>query len=509
MAVPWTFENAAHLLERAAFGGTPEEIQKFFERHASLDSAVDELLGFTLKPSKRRPPLRRDDSSESLEKIQRWWLKQMIKVRRPRDAAREKLVLFFHGFLVSGVDKQPEYRTLSIQNRLFRLNAGGNFKQLIRDFNRDPANLFYLDGILNVASNDGVHVSANENFGREVMELFTLGVFQLADDGTDDPAKPNYTEDDVHNLSRALTGWVEIDGEVGAWNPLAWDGGQYDDDGDDLPDPMVLFGQVSNNFRIDEGVAGTSDDVLGVIFSRTDALGNNQVGMFVARKLWSFYVYEPPVPGLRDLLAPLAALFAGGQFELEPLLRAIWTHDEFYSDRAKSRTVKNPVDLVVGALKSLRVRSNGKEIGNSNVQLIERLDRMGMNLFVPPNVAGWPGGLSWITSGTLLERLAFAKDVAAAERGSGKLRLQRLDGLPIGDAAADPVVVVDAVVAQLGLDRGPLALTQAQKDVLLAYLTDDGARTSLDLSRHDTDDARIKVRGLVALALQTAEMQLF
>ncbi len=507
MAIVWNYENAAHLLRRAAFGGTPAEITKFLENHSSVDSAVDELLSF--KPSKRRPPLKKDTSTDSLRKIQRWWLKQLIKVRRPRDAVREKLVLFWHGFLVSGADKQPELRTMSLQNRLFRLNAAGNFKQLIRDFNRDPANLFYLDGITNVASNDGVHVSANENFGRELMELFTLGVFELADDGTDDPTRPNYTEDDVHNLSRALTGWTAIDGEVGVWNPFDWDGGQYDDNGDGLPDPMVLFGTASNNYRIDEGVAGTPDDVLETIFSRTDALGNNQVGMFVARKLWSFYAYPPPVAGLRSLLATFAAEFASASFEVAPLLRSMWTHDAFYSDLAKSRAVKNPVDYVVGAMKALRIRHNAKSLGTSDDELSERLERMGMNLFLPPNVAGWPGGLSWINSGTLLERLALAKDMAATERGSGKLRLKRIEGLPLGESAADPVAVVDAVIAQLGLDQGPLALGQAQKDILLAYVTDDGARVSLDLSRDDTDDARIKVRGLVALALQTAEMQVF
>ncbi len=507
MAVAWNYENAAHLLRRAAFGGTPREITKFLENHASVGSAVDELLSF--KPSKRRPPLKKDTSTDSLRKIQRWWLKQLIKVHRPRDAVREKLVLFWHGFLVSGADKQPELQTMSIQNRLFRLNAAGNFKQLIRDFNRDPANLFYLDGIENVASNDGIHVSANENFGRELMELFTLGVFQLADDGSDDPSLPNYTEDDVHNLSRAVTGWTTIDGEQGVWNPFDWDGGQYDDNGDGSPDPMVLFGQTSNNFRIDQGVAGTPDDVLELIFSRTDALGNNQVGMFVARKLWSFYAYPPPIAGMRSLLAGFAAELTATDFEIAPLLRSMWTHDEFYSDLAKSRAVKNSVDYVVGAMKALRVRHNAKTLGTSEGELSERLERMGMSLFVPPNVAGWPGGLSWINSGTLLERLAFAKDMAATERGSGKLKLKRIEGLPLGDAAADPSSIVDAVVAQLGLDQGPLAINQAQKDALLAYVTDDGARTTLDLSRDDTDDARIKVRGLVALALQTAEMQVF
>src|SRR5262249_9529461 len=163
----------------------------------------------------------------------------------------------------------------------------------------DPANLYYLDGITNFASDDGVHVNANENWGREVLELFTLGVFQLAADGTADPMKPNYTEDDVHQLARASTGWTSIARNAAVWNQDDWDGGRYDDNGDDVPDDVHIFGVTNNNFRFDDAVAGTGDDVLGLIFSRQDDAGNNQVGMFVSRKLWTWYAYPPPAPGLK------------------------------------------------------------------------------------------------------------------------------------------------------------------------------------------------------------------
>jgi uncharacterized protein (DUF1800 family) len=189
----WDLENAAHLLRRAALGGSPDDVQSFFDDHGSVAGAVDTLLGFA--PSSKMPPQKKGTDAASLLKIQRWWLKTMIKAR-PADAAREKLVLCFHNFLVSGADKQPEYRYLSWQNGLFRLLGKGSFKTLIREFVRDPANLYYLDGILNDAStgqgagpNGEDIVVANENFGRELMELFTLGPFQFADDGTDDPRK--------------------------------------------------------------------------------------------------------------------------------------------------------------------------------------------------------------------------------------------------------------------------------------------------------------------------------
>jgi uncharacterized protein (DUF1800 family) len=506
MAVTWNYENAAHLLRRAALGGAPSDIQAFLDDHGSVESAVDDLLSFG--PSSKKPPGPRNVDTAGMRKMQRWWLKQMIRAREASDACREKLVLFLHGFLVSGASKQETLKHMSLQNRLFRFNARGNFRALIRAFNRDPANLYYLDGILNVASNDGVHVNANENWGRELLELFTLGVFQLADDGTDDPTKPNYTEDDVHNVSRACTGWTSIQ-QVGEWNVDDWDGGQYDDDGDGFPDPMVIFGQTSDNFRIDDGVAGTSDDILELIFSRTDDDENNQVGMFVARKLWSWYVYPPPAPGLKSILADLAAVFAGADFDLTPLLRAIWTHDEFYGDRAKSRTVKTPADYVVQAMRALKVKGSAKYVGDANDELSEKVARMGMELFEPPNVAGWPGGLDWISSGTLFERMLFAKDLGASDFGSSRVRLSDIETLPLGDPAADPGSVVDAVVRQLGLDVGPLALNAVHRAALLDYATDYGLRTSLDLSHEDTLDARQKVRGLIALALQSAEAQVF
>ena len=147
MAVTWNYENAAHLLRRCGFGGAPDDIQKFVDRHADVNSAVAELLDH--KPSKKKPPPKKDQSFESKLKMQRWWVKTMAKTRSPGDQCREKLVLFWHNFLASGASKQPALAFMAYQNRLFRIFAKGNFRDLLREFNRDPANLYYLDGILN------------------------------------------------------------------------------------------------------------------------------------------------------------------------------------------------------------------------------------------------------------------------------------------------------------------------------------------------------------------------
>lgn len=505
MAV-WNYENAAHLLRRAGFGGTPEEVQAFFERHSSVAEAVEDLLSF--RDSKKKPPKGGRDFNKARFKQKRWWLKTMLKSTNPKDALREKLTLFWHNHLVSGHSKQPEAGYMAIQNGLLRRYAGGNFRNLIRDFNRDPANLYYLDGIENYASLDGVHVSVNENFGREVLELFTVGISELAADGTDDPLKPTYTEDDVHQLARALTGWVDLGKDIGLWREGAWDGGQYDDDGDDLPDPITIFGVTNNNFKIGEEVAGTADDVLKLIFEREDDEGNPQAAMYVCRKLWTWFAYPAPAPGLKALLAGFAATFETNNYEVRPVLREMFNHDEFYSDAAKSRTVKSPVDYVVGAFRALGVKSIGKTIGNSP-ELVDMLEDMGMELFEPPNVAGWPGGKRWITTGTLVSRLDFARRLAESDYGKSNLRLETI--VPMGNATTDPGVVVDSIIARVGLDgtQGGVAFTVAQRAALLDFITNNGSKATLDLSTSETNDATRYVRGTIALVLQSAEAQIF
>lgn len=526
MAV-WNYENAAHLLGRVGFGGTPDDIQKFFDSHTTVESAVDEMLSFKTKPKK--PPAQDNDDNDNLDKIKRWWLKKMIKAKKPADQCYEKLILFFHNFLVSGASKQRDYRMLAFQHRLFRLHVNANYREFLREFNRDGANLLYLDGILNnyskaekISGNIRI-VNANENFGREVLELFSLGPFEFLSDGLDDPAKENYTENDVHQLSRALSGWTEIEDStgVGIWHEANWDGGKGDDSSppDGVSDDVVIFGVTNNDFRIDEGVAGGPDDVLELIFSQTDTAGNNQVAMFVARKFWEWYGYPAPAPGMKTLLEGFASVFEANDFELLPLMREIFTHDEFYSDAAKTRTVKSPAEYVIGAYKRLSIRHNAKGIGTSSTELADRLEDMGMELFEPPNVAGWPGGTAWISSSTLLNRLDFAKRVGASDKGSARIRGKKLKSLTFGDSstAGD---VLDEVLNQLGLDVGPVQLTQPQKDTLVRFLADqdekDGMNNPippdtgflLDMTNDKTDDFLDKVRAVIVLALQTAEFNI-
>jgi hypothetical protein len=295
------------------------------------------------------------------------------------------------------------------------------------------------------------------------------------------------------------------------WDSDAWDGGDGDDSKppDGIPDAVTIFGVTNDNFRIGpddplNAVApAPADDVLRLILDRQDDQGNRQAAIFVARKFWEWYAYPAPATGLKTLLAGFAATLYANDYQIEPMLRAMWTSDEFFSLEAKSRTVKSPVEYVLYALKTLRVKTNARYIGDANVELGEHLAQMGMDLFEPPNVAGWPGGLRWITSSTLLERMEFVKNLTASDsqtriRGRSLERVQFTGVRPAED-------VVDEVIAQLGLDIGPLQLTPAERDALIAYATDDGANPNLDLTSEETDDFLTKVRGVIGLALQAAE----
>jgi uncharacterized protein (DUF1800 family) len=518
----WNYANAAHLLKRAAFGGTPDQIQAFLDQHASVEEAVDWLVNFNV--SKRRPPGGSYNYTAEL-KQKRWWVKTFMKAaKNPPDALREKMTLFWHNHLVSGLEKVREYAyqeggvtLMSIQNSLFRRYANGNFRDLVRDFNRDGANLYYLDGIFSYASEDGEHVTANENFGREVLELFTVGINQLAADGSDDPSKPNYTEDDVHQLARALTGWTgrPVVKGVGIWQQDNWDNGQYDDGGGSHHpgDPITIFGVTNNNFRINHEIAGTADDVLKLILDQLDDDGNHQAAMYLCRKLWTWFAYPAPAPGLKALLETFAAIFVANNYEMKPLLTAMFNHDEFYGELAKTRTIKNPVDLLVGTVRALGMKNSGKSIDNSP-ELYDMLENMGMELFEPPNVAGWPGGKRWISTGTLVSRLDMGRRLAEADEGSSQPSLASF--LPMTETDADPVAVVDAILLQLGLDdagggvssQGGVALTATQRQAIIDFITNNGANTSLDLT--DTDgDVRHYVRGAIALALHAPEYQVF
>jgi uncharacterized protein (DUF1800 family) len=293
-------------------------------------------------------------AANSPELLTGWWLHRMRHTPAP---LLEKTTLFWHGHFATSVEKVRDPKLMFEQNELFRTNALGRFEELVRGIARDPAMLIYLDS----ATNRKIH--PNENFAREVMELFALGV-------------GNYSEQDIQQLARCFTGW-EIQYGTFKFNSYQHDYGNK----------TVL------------GKSGPMDgnDGIRVI------LDQPATPEFICTKLVRYFVTDdeelPP-----ELIAPLAKRFRDEGLVTAPVLEMIFTSKFFYSEASMARKVRSPVELGIGLLRSLDATAN-------MVQLSNHLRELGQLVFYPPNVKGWNGGKTWINSSTLLGRANLVRSV--------------------------------------------------------------------------------------------------
>ena len=440
--ITWDYAAAAHLLRRAGFGAQRKEIERAVKRGQA--ASVETLLGF--KPSGAKPP-RRDD----IGKAQRWWLLRMLKAQAPLE---EKLVLFWHDHFATSISKVDDGRLMIEQNLLLRRMGKGKFRDLVVAVSKDPAMIVWLDSLYNTKD------SPNENYGREVMELFTLGV-------TNEAGEPSYSQTDVEEAARAFTGFSIEDGEF-AFYP--------EDHDDGVKTVLGLTGNL------------TGDDVSVYLSARP------QCARYLAKKLWTFFAYPNPEANVIDALA---AAYAANDTDITAVLRAMFLRDEFYSPRARTEHVSSPVEYVIGTLRALGAKTDGN-------RLAEWIATMGQDLFNPPNVAGWPGGLSWMTSVRQLERFDFAWRVASArdkDREVSTSTKPLLDGLA---KEATPEQAVEHVLALLG----PIDAPPGTRSTLADYLRtdDDGNPAPFDLRNGETVDK--KLRGLAGLALMLPEAHL-
>ena len=401
----WDYDKAAHLIERAGFGATPAEI----ERLAAMtpDAAVDELVNYTTVDNSATPafnpspiwdpgmdpfPKSRADAvriaretgssmgvamlpdgvrrrlqpvvnkffyglrSNAIEtqRLALWWAERMLVTRRPLE---EKLTLFWHGHFATGNTKVRDTRMMLRQNEMLRANAAGSFRDLLAGILTDPAMLVYLDN----GENRKGH--PNENFGRELLELFTMGV-------------GNYTEQDIREASRAFTGWTNDVLEF-RFDPATHDDGE-----------KTFLGRTG---------AFNGDDIIDII------LDTPVTADYISAKLYRFFVREDLDESTR---VALGATFRDAGYELKPLLRRVFLSRDFYSPASYATQVKSPVHLVVSTYRKLGLTSL------PTIPDFGRLTaRLGQTLFNPPNVAGWAGGRTWITPASLLERGNLFRDV--------------------------------------------------------------------------------------------------
>jgi len=355
----WEDRQAAHLLRRAGFGGTPQEIARYAAMSPS--GAVASLIHFPGASSFSPPPAvmgrpamgrptkdQRREAVADIVALQMWWLNRMLTTPAP---LQEKMTFFLHGhFTTAAIEKGVWPDLVLAQNQLLRENALGNLHDLTLALSKDPAMLLYLDN----AENNKSH--PNENYARELMELFTLGL-------------GNYTEEDVRQSARAFTGWT-VDRRTGTFfaNPRTHDDG------------YKTFLTHSGDFD--------GSDIVDIIYQQRTC------ERFWSSALLNAFVYNDPEP---DLVDEFANVIARNRFELAPSLSVLLQSNVFYSERAYRALVKSPVEFAVGVHKQLGLTQIA-------VGTPAALRAMGQVLFHPPNVAGWPGGAHWLTSQMLIAR---------------------------------------------------------------------------------------------------------
>ncbi len=399
----------AHLFRRAGFGASPAEIEA--AARAGYDATVERLLHPERVPDDVEDRLAALDLDQSRPDGMRLaWLYRMLLTRRP---LQEKMVLFWHGHLTSAIQKIGVQRAMVLfpaQLALFREHGLGKWRDLLRGISRDGAMLFYLDNRLNRRA------APNENYARELFELFTLGIGQ-------------YTEDDVQEAARAFTGWT-----IDRTGQFVVNRAQHDDG------PKTIFGRTGN---------WSGDDVIDLILDHPAA------APYLAGKLFRFFAYDSPEPAVIERLADT---FRASGYDLRTLVGAILRSPEFRSERAYHALPKSPVELTLGAFKALGVETLPRD-------LPAILRRMGQDLLNPPSVKGWEGGAAWINAVTAIERANFANRVTAA-RGESHLDVAALvRDHPTLEALVD-------YFAELFLDGD---LPAASRAALLDYARNGGA----------------------------------
>ena len=406
----WSYDRAGHLLERLGFGGTPEEIEQLaamtprdavdwlvdygqvsnrgvpeFDESGIFDSGMEPFprsraeavqrardmghsMGIAGKPGGDRRYQHVVNKyfyylrSNQLEnhRLGQYWAQRILLTERPFE---EKIALFWHGHFATSDDKVRDYRKMARQIDLFRKQGVGNFRNLVLAVAQDPAMLVFLD------AGENVKGRPNENFSREILELFTMGI-------------GNYTESDIREAARAFTGWTN--------DSLAFVVKTELHDEED----KTFLGQTGNF----DG-AGIIDVIMA----------HESTARFITKKLYRYFVATDAPP---KRIEQLADLLRQNNYELKPLLKAMFTARDFYAPHAYSSQIKSPVQLVLSTYRKLGVTALP-----GVPDFHTATESLGQKLLYPPNVAGWEGGRSWITPATLVERGNFAKQVLFPDIG--------------------------------------------------------------------------------------------
>jgi Protein of unknown function (DUF1800) len=367
-ADPWGRKWAAHLYRRAAFGASREELRE--AERLGFDGTLDLLCqgrDYAAEVMETLVDVGRiaADDDEGGDQLRGWWLYCVLQGGHP---LREKMTLFWHNHFATSLAKVQNPTLMFGQNCLLRKHALSRFGPLLQAISRDAAMMVWLD------SNSNVKGKPNENYARELMELFSLGV-------------GHYNEKDIREAARAFTGW-RTDGVGFAFDAHLHDSG-----------PKTILGQTGN---------WDGGDIVRILLEQPAA------ARFLVRKLYYFLVNENTEPP-GALLEPLCESFRKSDYDIAGLVRTILASRHFYSAHAFRQRVKGPVEYVMGAVQAVYRRFGEEEADFRSLPqrvLVTWLGAMGQDLFAPPNVKGWPGGQSWLNTSTVLQRDNFSGALA-------------------------------------------------------------------------------------------------
>ena len=461
----------AHLLRRAGFGATRDELEGY--QAQGYDATVEELLHPAAAGNLPDDLIRRYHVEQSelrdLAGSAAYWMYRMISTNAPLE---EKIALFWHGLFATGYTKLNQARSQLNQIEMFRRSGLGRFDELLLEISRDPAMLVWLD------NNDNHGAAINENYGRELLELFSMGI-------------GSYSEDDIKECARAFTGWTLGNAEymsVRAYKDSIWPYGRiawhYEYRPEDHDDGEKTFLGETGRFN--------GEDIIDII-AKQDATAD-----FICTRLFQFFAAdEVDEAGRRAIEAMKATYFESG-YQIRDVLRTLFQSDYFKSPESRFACVKGPVELVVGAIRmagSYQSPTLGIEKVANNMLF------MGQGLLQPPTVEGWHEGAEWIDSGSLVERVNFAaKELSEVQNPGVQSIIRRL--ADESDGMLSPGRFAQSCVELLG----PIEVSDETRAVLEDYAARGG---DLDLREHRPGDAaEQRVGNMLRLIAATREYQL-
>ena len=457
----------AHLMRRAGFGAMRTELEALVAK--GYEATVEELLQpenqADLDFDLMERYLPEYGELAGIESNQQGWIYRMINTKRP---LQEKMTLFWHGIHCTGQAKVDHGRMMSVTIEMFRQHGMGNFRDLLVELSKHPAMVYFLDNVDNHRGN------INENYGRELLELFSLGV------GMD--GQFNYTEDDVKAASRAFTGWSnEPTMPVFPFGRDIWKF-RYDPTDHDT-DEKTFLGETGR---------WNGEDIVDIIVRQPST------ARYIARHLYNFFVAdEPQIPAWKDTLPrdleairTLEKAFVDNNYEMRPVLRALFNSDFFKNSRFQK--IKSPTEVVIG---TMRLVKDHTELKPGLFPIMQETTFMGQDLMNPPTVEGWHTGKEWIDSGTLVERINFVADqVGNLDLPGVQLIVERMKA---GPANVSPEEFVDSCLDLIG----PVQVGEGSRNSLIEY-----AKRSGEIQR-SSDNFPQRVTEMLQLIVATAEYQ--